>query len=228
MSNFAVAMKRNLTNCLLFAGMSSQEIDNLLKDYHGERTFEKDSVILSQQDEYSMLYIITSGSVVATMHKSDGTSVRMHHVKAPDILAPMIIYAEKPLSPVEITAIERTTILPIPRKDFTFLLQSNEKLLINFIRLISNKGTFLIDRMQSFAFKSIRNNIANYLLKIYTKTGKDTFVIEDSQQQLADTFSVTRPALANVIKGLADEGIIRSKGKVFTILDAKRLRELSI
>ncbi|MBR1773996.1 MAG: Crp/Fnr family transcriptional regulator [Bacteroidales bacterium] len=218
-------MERNLNKCLLFAGMSASEIDNLLKNCHGERTFDKQDVILSQGEEYTMLYLITSGSVNATMYKSDGTSIRMHQVKAPDILAPMILFAERPFSPVEITAEERTTVLPIAKKDFTFMLQNNEKLLVNFIRLISDKGSFLINKMQSFAFNSIRNNIAQYLYNIYKKSGKITFIIEDSQQQLADTFSVTRPALANVIKDLTNEGIISSKGKLFTILDVEKLRK---
>ncbi|MBQ9254723.1 MAG: Crp/Fnr family transcriptional regulator [Bacteroidales bacterium] len=154
---------------------------------------------------------MTSGSVNATMYKSDGTSIRMHQVKAPDILAPMILFAEKPFSPVEITAEERTIVLPIAKKDFIFMLQNNKKLLVNFIRLISDKGSFLINKMQSFAFNSIRNNIAQYLYNIYKTQGKTTFIIEDSQQQLAETFSVTRPALANVIKDLTNEKLLHQK-----------------
>lgn len=221
-------MERNLDKCLLFAGMSVSEIDNLLKNYHGERTFNKQDIILSQGEEYTMLYLVTSGAVNATMYKPDGTSIRMHQVKAPDILAPMILFAERPFSPVEITAQERTAILPIAKKDFTFMLQNNEKLLVNFIRLISDKGSFLINKMRSFAFNSIRKNLAQYLYNAYKKEGNVTFTIEDSQQQLADTFSVTRPALANVIKDMTNERIILSKGKLFTILDIEKLRDLAI
>lgn len=41
-------MERNLDKCLLFAGMSASEIYDLLKNCSGERTFDKQDIILSQ------------------------------------------------------------------------------------------------------------------------------------------------------------------------------------
>lgn len=107
------------------------------------------------------------------------------------------------------------------------MLQCNKKLLVNSIRRISDKGTFLIDKMQSFAFYSIRNNIATYLLNIYRETKDSKFTIKHFQQQLADTFGVTQPALVNTITELTKADIITSKDEEIEILDVTKLQQIA-
>jgi CRP-like cAMP-binding protein len=45
---------------------------------------------------------------------------------------------------------------------------------------------------------------------------------------LSEYFGVARPSIARVIGEMEDEGIIITKGKTLTILDKKRLTELTI
>jgi hypothetical protein len=49
-------------------------------------------------------------------------------------------------------------------------------------------------------------------------------VLDKSQQELAEYFGVTRPALAKVLYELADEGLIVVNRREIAILDRQALR----
>ena len=49
-----------------------------------------------------------------------------------------------------------------------------------------------------------------------------------TQSELAEYFGAARPSIARVIGEMENEGLIITKGKTLTILDRKRLTELTI
>jgi CRP-like cAMP-binding protein len=147
-------------------------------------------------------------------------------ISAPGVLAPAILYAEINKFPVDATAVGTVRILPIPRVEFTYMLQRTPKLLLNFLQMISDRGAFLSTKIRSLSFGTIKSRIAGYLLEIAAQHGSLEFKIKHTQQELANMFGVTRPALSKTIKEMIDEGLIESNQKSYIITNKRELYRL--
>ena len=108
------------------------------------------------------------------------------------------------------------------------MLQSNPKLLKNFLKMISNRSSFLSTKVRTLCFGTIKSKIAGYLLETSLDHNSNIFDIIHTQQELADMFGVTRPALAKTIKDMIDQGLISSKQKRknFKIINKQELARI--
>ncbi len=213
----------NLNQCMLFSGMSDEEIQKVIGQKLGVRTYKNGDKVISQGDDCNYLYILLDGEVSNSMSHVSGKNMYIESISAPGVIAPAILYAEINKFPVDVTAVGTVRILPIPRVEFTYMLQRTPKLLLNFLQMISNRGAFLSAKVRTLCFGTIKSRIAGYLLEVSAQHGSLEFEIKHTQQELANMFGVTRPALSKTIKDMIDEGLIESKQKSYLITNKKEL-----
>lgn len=212
-----------LTQCPLFKDIPYEEINKLVGEGFGVRQFKENEIIVSQGTVYSTLLIIIEGEVVGEMNDFSGKTVVIETINAPNLIAPAILYCEQNKIPVNVVAKTYVRVLPISREDLSHMLQSNIKVLNNFLRLISERSKFLSDKVRLLRFGTIKSKFSGYLLDLYSRKQSLNFTIEHSQQELADMFGVSRPALAKTIGQMIDEGLIWSSNKEYKILNLKEL-----
>ncbi len=92
--------------------------------------------------------------------------------------------------------------------------------------MISNRSQFLSEKIKFLNFKTIRGKLAQFIL-LKTSVDRSSFRLDMNQADLADYFGVARPSLARALKELEDEGLIEALGKEISVLDRKRLAELT-
>src|SRR5574344_1253085 len=220
-------MEENILQCPLFYSMDIEQVKKVLSISVGRRKYIKGQTIVFQGDSYDFIHLLLSGEVATIMSNVEGRNIKIETISAPNVLAPAIFYAEQNKMPVEVVANSEVVSLPISKSDFTFMLENNKQMMINFIKMISNRSAFLTTKVRMVCFKTIRSNFAGYLLNFSKQNNNLSFSIPNSQQEIADKFGVTRPALANVIGDMTKEGIIISRGKEFKILDNQQLIAIS-
>lgn len=212
-----------LTQCPLFKDIPYEEINKLVGEGFGIRQFKENEIIVSQGSVYSTLLIIIEGEIVGEMNDFSGKTVVIETINAPNLIAPAILYCQQNKIPVNVVAKTYVRVLPISREDLSHILQSNIKVLNNFLRLISERSKFLSDKVRLLRFGTIKSKFSGYLLDLYSRKQSLNFTIEHSQQELADMFGVSRPALAKTIGQMIDEGLIWSSNKEYKILNLKEL-----
>ena len=114
-------------------------------------------------------------------------------------------------------------ILTLSKASFLILLQTNQKVLTNYLNSISDRAQFLSNKIKFLSFQTIKGKIAHYLLQLMHKTGKTEFILPKSHQELAEMFGVTRPSLSRAFRELNTEKILFSVGKKIKILDKNRI-----
>lgn len=220
---------KSLTLCPLFDSMSLEQINDVLSDYmYAVRHIHKGETILHQGDTYSFIMILLEGKVQNSMSQMSEKNISIESIEAPNILAPAIFYSSHNIIPVDVVAVEEVKILPMQKADFTLMLRRNEKIMTNFISIISTRASFLSEKVRDLGFGTIKSNLATYLYEIMQQKESSSFEIAHTQQQLADMFGVTRPALAKAISQMIQQGVIDSKGKHFTILSPKALKVMIV
>ncbi|MEJ1730100.1 helix-turn-helix domain-containing protein, partial [Escherichia coli] len=91
-------------------------------------------------------------------------------------------------------------------------MREEGRILENTLRSISDRNHFLSERYRMLRFGTIKSKLKAYFLEQMQGKGNGTCTIPHTQQELADMFGVTRPALSRAIRQLEDSGIIIRKG----------------
>lgn len=218
--NYADALGKNY----LFRNLSPTEIGNIIKNIHHQvKKYNKGNLIAGNGDVCSNLMIIVKGSVVGEMLDFQGKILRIEKLDAPNTIASAFMFGENNKIPVDIIALEETKLLLIPKQDLMDLFSKNEIVLKNYLDIISNRTQHLSKQIRLLGLQSIRGKIAHYLLEQVRIEGTTDLKINNTQNELASMFGVSRPSLARVIRELHNDKIINASGKRITILDKPAL-----
>jgi len=213
-----------LGECTLFRGMSYTEISRVLSGHLGRtKKYSRDVLVAQAGEEVRFLHILLEGSVKGEMVDYTGKVIKIEDILPPRPLAPAFLFGSRNRYPVNITAAEDTTVLSIPRDHFLLMLQESEKVLVNFINIVSSRGQFLSNKIKFLSFTTIKGKLAQYLLDLSAQTGSMSFTLPHSQTQLSELFGVARPSIGRAISELNREGVFRAQGKRVEILDHSRL-----
>lgn len=226
-SNFKEEELDILKECPLFIGLANPEIEQILSNtHHFTRIFEVGDIVAFSGEQVNFMMIVMEGSVKGEMQDFSGKVIKIDDIPAPRVLAGAFIFGKQNRFPVNVMANEKTRILYIPKYDFMKMLQSDIRILQNFLNVISTQSQMLASKLKFLSFKTIKGKIAQYILSLAGP--QDTVVkLPMTQNDLAEQFGVARPSLARALGEMADEGLISVDRKVVRILDRKRLREVS-
>jgi len=209
-----------LEECTLFRGMSYGEISVVLSGQLGRiKRYSRDVLIAQAGDEVRFLHILLQGSVKGEMVDYTGKVIKIEDIAPPRPLAPAFLFGSRNRYPVNITSGEDTTVLSIPRDRFLLMLQQSEKVLVNFIDIVSSRGQFLSNKIKFLSFTTIKGKLAQYLLDLSAQNGSLQLKLPHSQSQLSELFGVARPSIGRAISELKQDGIISTEGKRVEILD---------
>ena len=209
-----------LLDCPLFQEMTSQEIHGVLHGHLGRiKQFSAGSLIAQAGEKVVSLNILLRGSVKGEMVDYTGKLIKIEDIAPPRPLAPAFLFGSRNRYPVNISAGEEVELLSIPREQFLGMLQKSEKVLVNFINIVSSRGQFLSNKIKFLSFTSIKGKLAQYLLDLSEQNASSKLVLPHSQNQLAELFGVARPSIGRALGELNQDGIIRTNGKKVEILD---------
>ena len=210
----------------LFAGIAPEDTDRLLTDRAKIKAYAAGELIAKQSDHYRSMLCIDEGVVRAEMIHYSGERIVIEEIAAPRLIAPAFLYASDQRLPVDIIAKSEVHMVSISREAFTRILQEDQRVLQNFLRIMSDRSHFLSERLGMMRFGTIQSKLANYLWEAMNEKQTDEFQLEHTQQELADLFGVTRPALARALGVLAQKQIISSKNRSIRILRRDELSRL--
>jgi CRP/FNR family transcriptional regulator, dissimilatory nitrate respiration regulator len=214
-----------LSGSPLFRGLTSDETEAILSDVPFRvRKFQEGSLISQSGDNVSSLMIVIKGVLKGEMVDFAGRVIKIEDIPAPGALAAAFIFGNKNRYPVNVLALTGGELLVIEKDDFLKLLMLKGTVLVNFLDMISNRSQFLSEKIKFLNFKTIRGKLAHYILQ--RAGNRISFVLDMTQNELAEYFGVTRPSVGRAMGELEEEGYIQAKGKHITIIDREGLAEL--
>lgn len=218
-------MKLNLVDHLsqtdLFSNIDKTEVEVFLeKNVYNIKEYTKNDVFALAGDKVNYLMLVIDGSLIARMVSESGKYIQIDKIDAGRIVAPAMLFASHNVFPVNVIPEENTSVFFMHRDCFLSAMHRNEKLLHNFIQIVSDINRFLSTKIHSLSLKSIRGKLAEYILQESDKIGgENTIRLTLSKQELADKFAVTRQALSRSLSELEDAGMIIVKGREITIIN---------
>ena len=174
-----------LINNPLFRGITPEKLSANLEEisFH-TRSYKKGEILARQGDVCNRLVILTKGSVRGEMIDYSGRLIKVEDIAAPRAIAPLFLFGEENRYPVEVTANEPTEVIEIPKTSVLELFRKNEQFFENYMNLSANYARTLSDKLFFMSFKTIRQKIASYLLRLYKQQQQLHITLDRSQQEL--------------------------------------------
>ena len=216
-----------LFNNPLFRGITPERLFADLEEisFH-TRSYKKGEILAQQGAVCNRLVILTKGSVRGEMIDYSGRLIKVEDIAAPRAIAPLFLFGEENRYPVEVTANEPTEVIELPKSSVLSLFRKNEQFLENYMNLSANYARTLSDKLFFMSFKTIRQKLASYLLRLYKQQQQTHITLDRSQQELSDYFGVSRPSLARELAHMQEDGLLIADRKHITILQKEQLVRL--
>lgn len=216
-----------LVNNPLFRGITPEKLLADLEEisFH-TRSYKKGEILAQQGAVCNRLVILTKGSVRGEMIDYSGRLIKVEDITAPRAIAPLFLFGEQNRYPVEVTANEPTEVIELPKPSVLSLFRKNEQFLENYMNLSANYARTLSDKLFFMSFKTIRQKLASYLLRLYKQQQQTHITLDRSQQELSDYFGVSRPSLARELAHMQEDGLLIADRKHITILQKEELVRL--
>ena len=216
-----------LVNNPLFRGITPERLFADLEEisFH-TRSYKKGEILAQQGAVCNRLVILTKGSVRGEMIDYSGRLIKVEDIAAPRAIAPLFLFGEENRYPVEVTANEPTEVIELPKSSVLSLFRKNEQFLDNYMNLSANYARTLSDKLFFMSFKTIRQKLASYLLRLYKQQQQTHITLDRSQQELSDYFGVSRPSLARELAHMQEDGLLIADRKHITILQKEELVRL--
>ena len=216
-----------LVNNPLFRGITPERLFADLEEisFH-TRSYKKGEILAQQGAVCNRLVILTKGSVRGEMIDYSGRLIKVEDIAAPRAIAPLFLFGEENRYPVEVTANEPKEVIELPKSSVLSLFRKNEQFLENYMNLSANYARTLSDKLFFMSFKTIRQKLASYLLRLYKQQQQTHITLDRSQQELSDYFGVSRPSLARELAHMQEDGLLIADRKHITILQKEELVRL--
>lgn len=208
----------------LFKGLETEDINSLINSSsHQIKQFSNKEVLAYAGEKVEKAMILLEGKLQGEMIDFAGNSLKIEEMEPPQMVAAAFLYGPQSVFPVNLSAISEGKMLIIYKNDFTQLLSADQRVLSNYLNIISGKAQFLSQKITFLSFKTIKEKIAYYLLQNF-KTGNQVVIINQSQKGLAEMLGVARPSLARTISEMESEQLIKWERNQVEIVNLKSLQ----
>ena len=210
----------------LFIGLSDENIKNVLKEIkYYIKTYSKGEIIANEDDECKSLSLVLSGTVEIQRLYSNGKYIVLSRIFEGDVFGEALVFSKSKTYPATVIALSECKVLFINKSDVLKICSNEEKILENFISLLSDKVFILNSKIKSISFKSIRQKVINYILNEVKEQKSNSIILKNTKEEIASLLGIPRPSLSRELINLRDMNYIEFNRKKITILDIESLEE---
>ena len=220
-----ISMYETLANSPFFNGLTAKEIQAILQtvnykivEYPAKEIYTLAGMPCKYAD------FILKGELISRMTGLSGKQVQIDRLKACILIAPAFIFAKNNAMPVSVETAQHTTIMRMMPSELKHLIDSNERIRMNFIQLLSSINVFLTQKLRMLSLLTVREKVAYFLMKVAREQQSRTIKLSNTRQEIADTFGIQKFSLLRCLSEFEDNGAIKIDGKQITILNSDKMK----
>lgn len=193
------------------------------------KTFEKDSLILVEEESGSALFVIISGKVKVARTSTDGREVILSILGESDFFGEMAILDGLTRS-ASVIAMEESKLFIIQRDDFLSLLKDHPEVSINLLQELTQRLRTADMKIKALSLKDAEGKVATVILQLAEDIGKIKHGIVEIeklplQQDLANMAGTSRETISRTLHSFAKKGLVELEGSKLRILNFEKFRE---
>ena len=205
--------------------------DEIFKDIPDRRfkSLVKKEVIYSEGDICQGVYIVLKGKVKEYKSHDLGKDLILR-VRGKGSLMAFVSLLQGDIHLDNAQALEPSEIMYIPRDSFFLFFESQPKMMLELIRLMSVSLVFERERAVTLAYSSVRKRTATALLRLKIKFHNGNpdvlFTMPISRDDLAAMVGTATESVIRTLSDFKEEGLIKIQGSAITIVNEDKLRRM--
>lgn len=194
--------------------------------------FSKDSIILSEKDSGTALFIIISGKVKITRISNDEEDKEV----ILSILNPSDFFGEMALldgltRSATVTAMEESKVFIIQRNDFLELIKNHPEVSVALLQELTQRLRAAGMKIKALSLKDAEGKVATVLLQLADEVGKIKHGIVEIeklpyQHELANMAGTSRETISRTLHAFAKKGLVELEGSKLRIISYEKFKEL--
>ncbi len=223
----------NNTNFLesvpIFSELDSDTLEKIVKS-GVTQNFKKNSIILSEEESGSALFVIVEGKVKVSRSSGDDKEVILAILNESDFFGEMSLLDGMTRS-ATVTAIEDSKLFIIQRTEFLDLLKKYPDVSIALLTELTKRLRASSMKVKALSLKDAEGKVATVLLQLADDIGKIRQGIVEIdhlpfQQELANMAGTSRETISRTLHSFAKKGLIELDGSKLRITDYEKFKEM--
>ncbi|MFC1480685.1 Crp/Fnr family transcriptional regulator [Candidatus Neomarinimicrobiota bacterium] len=206
----------------IFSELTDQEIDTIMQ-MANRRVFNKNTMILLEEDAAETLFIIEYGSVKITRLNDEGREVILALLGSAEFFGEMALLDGQGRS-ANVMALEETALYTLIRRDFLDVLNRFPSISIQLLKEMTQRLRKSDQQIKSLSLSDAEHRIGISLHRIAEdmgifKMGQVVIKRMPYQQDIANMAGTSRETVSRMLKNLEIKGLIERDGRRLIILD---------
>jgi len=218
-----------LVNVPIFSDLAQETLEKIVKS-GVIQSYKKNSVILSEEDSGSALFVIAEGKVKVSRSSNDEKEVILAMLNESDFFGEMSLLDGMARS-ATVTAVEDSKLFIIQRTEFLDLLKRYPDVSIALLTELTKRFRASSMKIKALSLKDAEGKVATVLLQLADDFGKIRQGIVEIdhlpfQQELANMAGTSRETISRTLHSFAKKGFIELDGSKLRIIDYEKFKEM--
>ena len=191
------------------------------------RRLRKDEMLFAEGDACEGLYVVQAGAVKLFKMADTGREQVLVIERAGSTVGELPLF-DGGTFPASAVAMEDSTLLYFPKREFLDLCRHNSAVAFAVIRTLAWRFRYMTSLVEELSLKEVSHRLARFLRDRALESGVRTrngieFPLEETNQEIGAEIGTVRDLVSRNLRRFVDRGIIRLERRKVIILDMQEL-----
>ncbi len=218
------AIVATLRGCQIFSSLSAEDISSIAA-ITVSKPLNKGDYLFHQGDTAHGFYVVQRGAINIHRVTPAGKEQVIHVFRVGESFAEGTLATDTGY-PADARAVETSQVLQIQKAGFLSLLRRHPELALKILASMALHLRVLVAQIEDLTLKDVETRLANWLIKRCPNPGQNTPVsiqLVQTKRVLAAELGTVSETFSRTLAKFRELGLIRVKGKVFTVVSPARL-----
>jgi CRP/FNR family cyclic AMP-dependent transcriptional regulator len=191
------------------------------------RTLARDEILFHEGDACQGLFVVRSGAIKLFKMAETGREQVLVIERAGSTVAELPLF-DGGNFPATAAAIEDSTLLFLPKREFLDLCRANSEVAFAVIRTLAWRFRYMTSLVEELSLKEVSHRLARFLrdrarrFGVRTRLGVE-FPLEETNQEIAAEIGTVRDLVSRNLRRFVDRKIIRLERRKVIVVDMVEL-----
>jgi CRP-like cAMP-binding protein len=191
------------------------------------RRLAREEILFAEGDPCQGLYVVQNGAVKLFKMADTGREQVLVIERAGSTVGELPLF-DGGSFPTSATAIEDSTLLYLPKREFLDLCRHNSEVTFAVIRTLAWRFRYMTSLVEELSLKEVSHRLARFLrdraLRLGTRTRRGIeFPLEETNQEIGAEIGTVRDLVSRNLRRFVDRGIIKMERRKVIVLDMAEL-----
>jgi len=191
------------------------------------RRLAQDEILFAEGDPCQGLYVVQDGAVKLFKMADTGREQVLVIERAGSTVGELPLF-DGGTFPASAAAMEDSTLLYLPKREFLDLCRHNSEVTFAVIRTLAWRFRYMTSLVEELSLKEVSHRLARFLRDRALRLGMRTrrgieFPLEETNQEIGAEIGTVRDLVSRNLRRFVDRGIIRLERRKVIVLDMAEL-----